>query len=99
MNITVKDSTEVPFTNGSVDIDTSNDNITIFITPGKKDDVLKLRKISSDKHIVILATVDCLINNNDTIIFGLLPHAKITKGKIKEIHLHYTDTWNIIYEN
>ena len=50
MNITVKDSTEVPFTNGSVDIDTSNDNITIFITPGKKDDVLKLRKISSDKQ-------------------------------------------------
>ena len=96
-------STELPIFTGTIEVDTSNGPITIFMKSPpyheNPDNYLIIKKISTDNNIISLFSESCFVNNCDIIIFGLPPHAKVIHGKVSTLVLiPIGSNWKIIRE-
>lgn len=67
----VKESTHLPFTNGTINIDSSNGPITIVMTSGQPGDLLVIRKISEDDNPISLYSEDTFVNGSEITLFGI----------------------------
>jgi hypothetical protein len=102
MSIRINESTELPITTGTIEVDTTNGAITIFMKPGpvhKKKETLTITKVSRDPYMITLFGETNLINGNEIVIFGLPIYARVHRGKVKTLVLRSDGThWQIIRE-
>jgi hypothetical protein len=102
MSIRITESTELPITTGTIQVDTTNGGITIFMKAGPvhgKDESLTITKVSRDNNLVSLFGETSLINGNEIVIFGLPIYAKVKKGKVKTLVMKCDGAnWRIIRE-
>lgn len=95
----ILESTILPFTNGTLEVDTTKQSLTIFMKPGTDEDILKIVKISNDKNMISLYSEEAILNECNIISFGLPSTAKVSKGKIRSITLKWINNgWKIVGE-
>jgi hypothetical protein len=97
--VNVNESVELPIFSGTIEVDTTNYCVTIFMKEGPIDSILTITKITNDNNVISLFSEKCLINGADITIFGVSSHAKVKKGKINTLVLKSDGkNWNIINE-
>lgn len=100
--VVISESLELPITIGTLNVDTSNGSITIFMKSApahSQTESLTITKISNDTNMVSLFSETTLINKAEIIIFGLPIYAKVKKGKVRTIVLKSDGkNWKIIRE-
>lgn len=102
VSTTITESGELPFTAGTLEVDSSNGAITIFMRPApphEEDECLIISKTSNDKNMISLFSESTLINGGDIVLFGLPPSAKTNKAKARTLYLKSDGTnWKIIHK-
>ena len=100
--VRVQESCVAPIAHGTLEIDTSQHSITIFLNavPAHSEtECLTIRKITDDKNTVTVAGNEVMIDDAEFLIFGLHKQAKVSHGKNTAIVLRATHTgWKIIAE-
>ena len=102
-SIRITESGELPISTGTIEVDTSNGSVTIFMKAGPvhtKHESLTITKVSRDHHVISLFGETNLINGNEIVMFGLPIFAKVRKGKVRTIVMKCDGThWHIIRED
>lgn len=100
--VRIQESCVAPITHGTLEVDTSQHSITIFLNavPAHAEhECLTIRKITDDKNTVTVAGNDVMIDDAEFLIFGLHKQAKVSHGKNTTIVLRSVDVyWKIIAE-
>lgn len=93
------ESTELPIMFGTLEVDTTNGAVTVFMKSAPINSVLTITKVSSDRNMVSLFSENSLVDGAEITMFGLPIYAKVKKGKIKTIVLQSIGNhWKIIKE-
>lgn len=102
MSIRITESAELPITTGTIEVDTTNGGVTIFMKAGPihgQEETLTITKVSRDHNLVSLFGEANLINGNEIVIFGLPTYANVKKGKVTTLVMKSDGTnWRIIRE-
>ena len=100
--IRISESVELPITIGTIEVDSSDGSITIFMRAADAhtcNESLTIKKISNDNNIITLFSESVLINKANIILFGLPKYANVKKGKVKTLKLKSDgNNWTIIHE-
>lgn len=95
----ITESTILPITSGTLEVDTSEGSIIIYMSSGNIGDVLEIIKISEDTNVISLFSETTLINDAEIVMFGVPSHANVKYGKIKSMILESDGkNWKIIKE-
>lgn len=84
----ISESTELPITTGTIEVDTSQGGVTIFMKSGPvhgKGETLTITKVSRDHHLVSLFGENSLVNGNEIVIFGVPGYIKAPRGKVSTL--------------
>lgn len=98
--VVIRESCELPLTNGKIEVDSSMGPVTIFMKQGKTNQSITITKITNDNNMISLYSENTLINGAEITIFGLPSTSEFKKGKIRTITL-FSDgpNWKIIHEH
>ena len=91
----VTESSEIALSNGTVYVDTSGGSVTLLLRSGGGE--LTICKTSADSNVVALYCPDGCIGRGEIMIFGLPPHARISKGKATTVVLRgHGPNWKVV---